>query len=60
MNKVDIYELVANEGHRMNKTDIINIAKELSFRLWELLNADDDEYFKECENILKELELWDE
>ena len=60
MNKVDIYELVASEGHRMNKTDIINIAKELSFRLWELLNADDDEYFKEGENILQELELWDE
>lgn len=52
MNK-DIYQLVNDQGYTMSKDELISIIKETAFKLWVLLDDNDKEYFKACDDILK-------
>lgn len=50
--KKDIYALVNDNGYNMSKDELITLVKETAFKLWTVLDDDNEAYFKACDDIL--------
>lgn len=56
----ELYDYIANNGHKHSKTDLIDIIKELDYAFYHLLN-DSAEYFMSMDDCADNLsDLWTE